>query len=555
MSEVVRVWAPRARSLDVVVGSTKHTATAEPGGWWRGPLLEPGTDYALAIDGGPPRPDPRSRWQPRGVHGPSRLVAPATLGPPVSERSGFRATPLRDAVIYELHIGTFSREGTFAGAIPHLDALVSLGATHVELMPIAAFPGHHGWGYDGVSLFAAHEPYGGPAGLRALIDACHARGLAVLIDVVHNHFGPEGAYHDQLAPYRTSTHATPWGDAINLDAEGSPEVRRFLIDSALGWLRDFGADGLRLDAVHALIDTGARHFVSELTDAVRSLEVELDRPLAVIGEYDHHDPRSVDPTAAGGWGLDAHWNDDFHHAVHVALTGETTGYYRPFATRDALPGVFERGYLLGDYGARPRDHLVAYVQSHDQVGNRAAGDRLSHQAGLARARCAAALLLTSPFVPMMFQGEEWAASTPFCFFADLESPALREAVREGRRREHAAAGWDHEPYDALDPTTRHACVLDWDEATTGDHAAMRAWYTQLIALRRSEPALRAAEAEATRAAWTSGHVVTIERGPLVVTCNLGDSPAAVADGEPIAASQSLASHREAPPLSCVVSRR
>lgn len=402
MSRPLRVWAPQAQRVDVVVADVEQAATREANGWWRGPELRAGDLYWIRLDGGPRRPDPRSRWQPYGVHGPSCWLDTSRF----ASRDAHHFVALRDAVIYELHVGTFSQGGTFASAIEHLDHLVELGVTHVELMPIAQFPGTHGWGYDGVDLYAAHEPYGGPAALRDLIAQCHARDLAVIVDVVHNHFGPEGAYASQFGPYKTTRHLTPWGEAINLDDRGSDEVRRFLIDSALAWLRDFGADGLRLDAVHSLYDESKRHFIQQLCEDIRGLGRDLDRRFIVIGEYDHHDPKVLTE-----WGLDAHWNDDFHHAVHTLLTGEQSGYYVDFV--GTLPKVLEQGYALDGgfstfrgaphghpYGDLPRDRLVAYVQSHDQVGNRAFGERLHQLAGIPRAKIAAALLLTSPFVPI-----------------------------------------------------------------------------------------------------------------------------------------------------------
>jgi maltooligosyltrehalose trehalohydrolase len=467
--------------------------------------------------------------------------------------------PLRDAVIYELHVGTFTQGGTFASAIEHLDHLVELGVTHVELMPVAQFPGTYGWGYDGVDLFAAHEPYGGPTALRDLIVACHARGLAVLVDVVHNHFGPEGAYASELAPYRTRKHHTPWGDAINLDDKGSPEVRRFLIDSALAWLRDFGADGLRLDALHSLYDDSRRHFVAQLVDEVRALERDLDRHFVIIGEYDNHDPRVLTE-----WGLDAHWNDDFHHAVHRLITGERDGYYADFG--GTLPKVLEHGYALDGgfssfrgqrhghpFGALPRDRLVAYVQSHDQVGNRAFGERLHQIAGFQRAQIAAALLMTSPFVPMLFQGEEWAASTPFYYFADLESEELRRAVREGRRREHGHAG-DLEVPDPVAPETRSSSVLRWSERDQGEHAVMLGWYRALIEARRAHPALRDPAPESTHVTDQAG-VLTVTRGGLALLCNLSDQAQRVELRNVLLASTGLTSMRELPPLSCAVVER
>lgn len=537
MPHPFRIWAPRARRLDLVTAGNRLPLDGDDTGWWRGPALTEGQDYAISADGGPARPDPRSRWQPQGVHGPSRWIEPRAHVAP------HRAVPLRDAVIYELHIGTFSSAGTFEAAIPHLDHLVALGVTHVELMPVAQFSGQHGWGYDGVGLFAAHSPYGGPGGLRTLIDACHERGLSVIIDVVHNHFGPEGAYLPELAPYKTERHQTPWGEAINLDGEGSAEVRQFLIESALVWLREYGADGLRLDALHALVDESERHFVVELTEAVRALEREQDRSLVLIGEWDEHDPKAVIEPAAGGWGLDAHWNDDFHHAVHALLTAEHGGYYQDFAARDTLPRVLREGYALDGrhspfrrrphgtpYGDRPRDRLVAYIQSHDQIGNRAAGERLHQLCGLERAKVAAALLFVSPFVPMLFQGEEWAASTPFCYFAELESEELRRAVREGRKAEHANdASWEHAP-DPTDPATRERSVLRWDERALPPHAEMLAWYRDLIALRRAHANLRDPSPGST-IVESDGQVIKISRGAHTLIVNLSELPIALGDAD------------------------
>ncbi|HMG22211.1 MAG TPA: malto-oligosyltrehalose trehalohydrolase, partial [Kofleriaceae bacterium] len=499
--EPVRIWAPAARGVEIIRGDARSPAEPEPGGWWRGPVLAAGDRYAISIDGGPPRPDPRSRWQPDGVHAASCWIDPTTLcSPPPAE---FAPRALRDAVIYELHTGTFTPRGTLVSAVERLDHLVQLGVSHVELMPIAQWSGQHGWGYDGVGLFAPHSAYGGPSALHYFIRECHRRQLAVVIDVVHNHLGPEGAYASEFGPYRTARHRTAWGDAINLDGDGAPEVRRFLIDSALHWLCDYGADGLRLDAIHALCDAGDRHFVAELAHEVRAAGDRLGRRFTLIGEYDDHDPRAVLPEADGGWGLDAHWNDDLHHALHALLTGEHGGYYADFAAPGTLAKVLRDGYALDGgisryrggphgrpFGGLPRDRLVAYTQSHDQIGNRGGGERLHHLAGFHRAQIAAAVVMTSPFVPMVFQGEEWAASTPFCYFADFESEPLRRAVRDGRRAEHAAAGWGGEPRDPGDPATRDASVLVWSELHQPPHTEMLAWYRALIAARRDCPELR-----------------------------------------------------------------
>jgi maltooligosyltrehalose trehalohydrolase len=561
MPSRLRIWAPRAQVVEVLVGGSRIAAERYPSGTWLGPELSHGQRYAIALDGGRVLPDPRTRYQPDGVDGMSCWIdlAPAA--------QNFRQVRLRDAVIYELHVGTFSEAGTFAGAIPHLDALVDLGVTHVELMPIAQFSGVHGWGYDGVDLFAPHAPYGGPAGLRELISGCHARGLAVIVDVVHNHFGPEGAPWGQLAPYTTPKHATPWGDAINLDDDGSREVRRFLIDSALGWLRDYGVDGLRLDALHSLVDTSERHFVAELVDEIRALEREVGRAFVLIGEYDDHDPRAVTDRSHGGWGLDAHWNDDFHHTVHALLTGEQEGYYADFVARGSLAKLFERGYVLDGgyspfrktthgqpYGELPRDRLVAYVQSHDQIGNRALGERLHQLAGLERARIGAALLMVSPFVPMLFQGEEWAASTPFLYFSDLQSPELRDAVRKGRAAEHASAGWRDPPPDPNDRATRDASMLRWAERGDADHAAMLAWYRALIEARRSHPSLRDPSPAATHV-YRDNELVVVERGELSLFCNLAAAPARIQLGDVLLASTGLADTSELPPVSCALARR
>ena len=560
MSDRVRLWAPNALRVELLVEESRVELARERDGWWTGPGLLAGDSYAFSVDGGPPRPDPRSRWQPDGVHGRSRWLEhepPRGPGPGV---------PLRDAMIYELHVGTFSAAGTFAGAIPHLDHLVKLGVTHVELMPIAQYSGVHGWGYDGVDLFAPHEPYGGPAGLRALIAACYQRGVAVLVDVVPNHFGPDGAYLKEIGPYTHHNHTTPWGDAVNLDGEHCREVRQFLIDSCTTWLRDYGADGLRIDAIHALRDTSERHFVAELTDSVRGLERELGRSLVLIGEYDEHDPIAVTDRAAGGWGLDAHWNDDFHHAVHALLAGEHRGYYRDFADRGSLAKALERGYVLDGcespfracvhgkpFGSLPRDRLVGYVQSHDQIGNRAAGERLHHLCGTARARIAAALLFTSPFVPMIFQGEEWAASTPFCYFADHESEELRRAVREGRRAEHALAGFTGPEIDPIDPETRTLGTLRWGERSEPEHRSMLAWYRALAEIRKAMPALRDPAPDSIRARF-DGALFVVERGTHRLTCNLGDEPVRTQLGDVVLASDDRASTQEVPAWSCVLSR-
>ncbi|MEO8207496.1 MAG: malto-oligosyltrehalose trehalohydrolase [Chloroflexota bacterium] len=536
----LRVWAPRASSVDLILendqGPTAPRALqAEAGGWWSGGWddVGPGTDYRFSLDGGPAFPDPRSPWQPVGVHGPSRIVDHESFA---WTDAAWQPTPLGQAVIYEVHVGTFSPEGTFDGVAARLDHLVDLGVTHVELMPVNAFPGRHGWGYDGVALFAVHEPYGGPEGLKRLVDACHARGLAVLLDVVYNHFGPDGNYTGAYGPYQTDRYRTPWGAAINLDGPGSDEVRRFVFDNALGWLANFHFDGLRIDAVHAFVDTSARHLLEELANEVRSLSAALGRELVLIAESDLNDPRLVQSPEVGGYGLDATWSDDLHHAIHVALTGERLGYYEDFVGLPDLERAMRDIYVYAGRHSAHRDRrhgrtpeglqpgqFVGFSQNHDQVGNRAAGERLAHLTGNAAARVAAVLVLAGPFVPLLFQGEEWAAATPFQYMTDHQDPELARLVSEGRRSEFAAFGWapDRVP-DPQDPATLERSRLDWSELTCEPHAGMLDWYRQLIDLRRSIPdlsdGLRPAVHVDAEGAW-----LRLDRGVVSVLANLGSA--------------------------------
>ena len=534
----LRVWAPRASSMDLIVESGRGPSApralqAEAGGWWAGAWDDVGadTDYRFSLDGGPPIPDPRSAWQPVGVHGPSRIVDHEAFS---WTDSDWRPTPLGEAVIYELHVGTFSPTGTFDGVAEHLGHLVDLGVTHVELMPVNAFPGNHGWGYDGVALFAVHEPYGGPEGLKRLVDACHAHGLTVLLDVVYNHFGPDGNYTGAYGPYQTDRYRTPWGPAINLDGPGSDEVRRFVIDNAIGWLRDYHLDGLRIDAVHAFVDTSAQHLLEELADEVGSLSVALGRDLVLIAESDLNDPRLVRSPEVGGFGIDATWSDDLHHAIHVALTGERLGYYEDFVGLPDIERAMRDIYVYGGrYSAyRDRRHgrspeglepgqFIGFSQNHDQVGNRAAGERLAHLAGNEAARVAAALILAGPFVPLLFQGEEWAASTPFQYMTDHQDPELARLVSEGRRSEFAAFGWGpSEVPDPQKPATLARSRLDWTEQTHEPHAGMLDWYRQLIDLRRSIPELSDGLRPTVRTDPERGWL-SLDRGGVTVMANLG----------------------------------
>jgi maltooligosyltrehalose trehalohydrolase len=532
-----RVWAPRAQRVELERAGGRVALRAAGGGWWEGGALAHGEDYAFRLDGEGPFPDPRSPWQPGGVHGRSRHVQHARFR---WRDRGWRPPPLRDAVVYEMHVGTFSPEGTFEGAIGRLDHLRALGVTHVELMPVAEFPGARGWGYDGVDLYAPHHAYGGPDGLKKLVDACHARGLAVVMDVVYNHLGPDGNYLGRFGPYFTDRYRTPWGEAVNFDGAASDEVRRFFIDNALMWLRDYHCDGLRLDAVHAILDTSARHFLEELAAEVRALSRALRRPLAVIAESDLNDPRLVRDPGRGGYGLDAQWNEDFHHALHAVLTGERSGYYADFGALGALAATLERGFYYdgrasayrqrrhgADAADVPRERFVGCLQNHDQVGNRAVGDRIGRQLSPEQLRLGAAIVLLGPFVPMLFQGEEWGAATPFLYFTDHGDAQLAQAVRDGRRREFAAFGWD--PSSIPDPQARQTfreSRLDWDEPAREPHAGLLDWHRALIALRRRHGALRAGAACAVahdeRARW-----LRLDRGRFAIVANFAPKAQAV----------------------------
>ncbi|MFK0280996.1 malto-oligosyltrehalose trehalohydrolase [Streptomyces sp. NPDC090499] len=539
------VWAPQADRVTLHCGGDTRALGRDPQrpGWWTGEAdAEDGTRYGFALDDGPVLPDPRSRRQPDGPDGPSAVVD--------HERHEWRAAwpgrALPGAVLYELHVGTYTPEGTLDAAADRLGHLRELGVTHVELMPLCPFPGRHGWGYEGVSLWAVHEPYGGPASLKRFVDRAHELGLGVVLDVVHNHLGPSGNYLPAFGPYFTDAHQTPWGSAVNLDAPGSDEVRGYLLGSALAWLRDYRIDGLRLDAVHTLRDTRACHFLEELSAAVAGLAAESGRPLFLVGESDLNDPRVITPRAEHGFGLDAQWNDDFHHALHAALTGESQGYYADFARAPfaALAKTLTGGYFHdGTYSSfrgrrhgRPLDRarvaghrLLGYTQTHDQVGNRAQGDRLSASLSPGLLACAATLSLTAPFTPMLFMGEEWAAGTPWQFFTDHTDPDLAEAVRRGRRREFAAHGWAEEDVpDPQDPATRDRSCLDWSEPEREPHARVLAWYRRLLALRREQPDLTDPDLADTKVAYDeAARWLAFRRGDVRVAVNLGKEPAEI----------------------------
>lgn len=498
---MIEVWAPRAPRVRLRrPGHDDQEMSARSDGWWAIDVaLGDGDEYGFVLgDGDDARADPRSRRQPRGVHDLSAHVDDGRFAWTDGDWTGRQ---LAGGIVYEMHLGTFTPEGTLDAAIDRLDHLVDLGVSHVELLPVNAFNGEWNWGYDGVLWYAVHEAYGGPDAYRRFVDAAHARGLAVIQDVVYNHLGPSGNHLPEFGPYLRDGSRNDWGDSLDLD---QPAVRSFIIDNALMWLRAYHVDGLRLDAVHALHDDGPVHILQALAEASDALSAQLGRPLTLIAESDMNDPTLILPREAGGYGLTAQWSDDWHHAVHVAATGETAGYYADFADPEALPKTWAAGfYHDGTFSSfRGRAHgrpvprevptwrLVTFAQDHDQIGNRAAGDRLSQTLPYGRLAVLAVLTLTAPGTPMLFMGEEWGASTPWAFFTSHPEDWLADAVRTGRRSEFARMGWDESVIpDPQDPETFRRSKLDWQESTRGDHARLLALYRDLASLRRRIPEL------------------------------------------------------------------
>ena len=540
----VDVWAPRAERVRLRRPAAADVELAVgDGGWWTADVeLADGERYGFVLgDGDDLRPDPRSRRQPDGVHEASAHFDPAAFA---WTDAAWTGRQLAGGLIYEMHIGTFTPEGTLDAAIDRLGHLVDIGVTHVELLPVNGFNGVHNWGYDGVLWYTVHEAYGGPAAYQRLVDAAHAAGLAVIQDVVYNHLGPSGNYLPEFGPYLRDASRNTWGDSVALE---QPAVRAYIVENAMMWLRDHHVDGLRLDAVHALLDDGPTHILQELAESADALSAHLGRPLTLIAESDMNDPTLILPREAAGYGLTAQWSDDWHHAVHVALTGETAGYYEDFAALEALPKVWTRGFFHdGTHSSfRGRDHgrpipqevpawrLVTFAQDHDQIGNRAAGDRLTATLSPERLAIAAVLTLTAPGTPMLFMGEEWGATTPWQFFTSHPEPELAEATAKGRTEEFARMGWDESlvPHPN-DPATFERSKLDWtevdpDAAASGPHLRLLQLYRDLGRLRRERPELTdpsfgALTADAVEIA--GGRRFRLGRGALTVLVNLSAEP-------------------------------
>jgi maltooligosyltrehalose trehalohydrolase len=533
----IRVWAPIPHQVRLWLAGEVSPMRPHGDGWWVAEVdAQPGTDYGFLLDEDETvLPDPASTWQPGGVHEPSRIYEQSSFQ---WSDSSWTGRALAGAIIYEMHIGTFTPGGTFDAAIEHLDHLIELGITHVELLPVNAFSGEWGWGYDGVGWYAVHAPYGGPDGLKRFVNAAHQRGLAVLLDVVYNHLGPSGNYLPRFGPY-FKAGANTWGDLINLDGKDSAPVRRFILDNAAMWLADFHADGLRLDAVHALHDTSSPHLLDELTHEVDALSARLGRPIPLIAESDLNDPSMINPLAAGGHGMDGQWDDDVHHALHALITGEQQGYYVDFGSIAALAKVLMHGFLhdgtystfRGRMHGRPIDRhlipgyrLVVSLQNHDQVGNRAVGDRLSELTTPARQRIAAALLLTSPFTPMLWMGEEWSASTRWPYFTSHTEPELA-SIGEQRKQEFASHGWDTEQMvDPQDSRAFRDAVLRWDELSDPEHDQILQLYRSLIELRHAEPDLADPRLDLVEVDFHEDEQwLVIHRGSLRVAANLSQT--------------------------------
>lgn len=547
------VWAPRAERVEVhLLAPDDRLVPLSRGD--RGEHaadiadVRPGATYLFRLDGDRELPDPASRSQPAGVHGPSQVINPSFPWSPEAE--AYHPPPLADLVIYELHVGTFSAAGTFEGAAERLDYLTDLGVNAIELMPVAQFPGTRNWGYDGAYPYAVQASYGGPRRLQQLVDACHRRGLAVILDFVPNHLGPEGTYVGELGPYFTDRYRTPWGDALNFDGSDSDEVRRFFLEAAAMYVEDFHIDGLRVDAVHAVVDTSAHPFLQQLCETVRDRAARAGRRAFAIAESDLDDARVLRPARVGGYGFDAQWADDFHHAVHALLTGDRNGYYADFGELQQVARAYRSPYLFtGQYsryrrrchGNSPRgfpgERFVVHTQNHDQVGNRAGGDRLATILTFPQQKLAACMLMLSPYVPMLFMGQEYGETAPFPYFTDHGDPELRDAVTRGRRAELVDLGWPEAAApDPQDPHTFERARLRWERLHDPTNRLLWELHRALLALRRRLPALRELEPDRCEAtAYEREQVILLRRwsdaGEVVAVLSL--SPAATQFAVPL----------------------
>ncbi len=540
-------WAPRVEQLVLhVLSPHERMVSLERSGrgYFQSTVgsIEPGTRYLYRIDGEKERPDPASRFQPLGVHGPSEVTDPGfDWGD-----GAWHGMPLSQYIIYEIHVGTFTHEGTFEAIIPVLDDLRTLGITALELMPVAQFPDGRNWGYDGVHPFAVQDSYGGPAGLKRLVNACHLKGLAVILDVAYNHLGPEGNYLAEFAPYFTDRYKTPWGAAINFDGADSMEVRGFFIQNALCWVAEFHIDALRLDAIHAIYDFSARPFLEELAVSVHECAERLNRRAYLIAESDQNDVRVLRPPRLGGLGLDAQWNDDFHHALHTLLTGEKHGYYEDFGEFGQMVKAYREGFVYtGEYSRyRRRPHgsssldlpssqFVVFAQNHDQIGNRMLGERLSELVPFEKLKLAAGAVLLSPFIPLLFMGEEYGETAPFQYFISHQDPGLVDAVRKGRREEFAAFHWRDEPPDPQSDFTFQRCKVNRGLSLESRNRILHDLYRELISLRKSHPSMALARKEQTEVlAFEAGKVLVIRRwegsDETVAILAFGSAPATIA---------------------------
>ena len=553
-----RVWAPHSERVDLhLVGPVERFIPMEAGafGYYKTTVenIAHGARYFYRLASGKEYPDPASRYQPEGVHGPSAAIHDSFNW----EDSNWTGIPIENYVIYELHVGTFTPEGTFDAAIPHLRDLAGIGITAIELMPIAQFSGTRNWGYDGVHPFAVQNSYGGPQGLKRLVNACHQLGLAVILDVVYNHVGLEGNYLPNFGPYFTDRYKTPWGPAVNFDDAHSDHVRHFFISNALEWITDYHVDALRLDAIHAIFDHSALTFLEELGAAIGERALQLNRIVPVIAESSLNDTRIIRPPELGGYGLHAQWNDDFHHSLHVLLTQERNGYYADFGSLQDMTRAFAEGFVYsGQHSAfRGRRHgsssrslpaakFVVYAQTHDQVGNRMLGERLSQLVSFDACKLAASAVFLSPFVPLLFMGEEYGETAPFQYFISHSDPGLIEGVRRGRKTEFAEFLWRGEPPDPQDENTFQRSKLNHSLKNNPRHQTLLAFHGELIRLRKTQPALRSLNKDRMEVtSFDEERVLTVRRwnetDEVLGIFNFNDGPVAQFHGVPCGAWRKL----------------